>query len=195
MSSKFGVLLLLSLGVVVGCGVPNPYNPNYENPYKGAQINNTDDNKVLAQKIQNVLDDTYSDSADTVVLADHFNVLVAGEVDNEATKNKIADTIKGIPSVKEYNDYLTVQAVKPTLYKNKTATKNAQLRIDNQANISLQHLQVVVVAGSAYVMGNIKPDQVKDLNAAIDGIYSIEGVNNVVNLTKITTYADTGHSF
>jgi osmotically-inducible protein OsmY len=194
MSSKFGVLVLLSLGIVVGCGVPNPYNPNYENPYKGAQMNNTNDNKVLAQKIQNILDDTYSKSADTVVLADHFNVLVAGEVDSEATKNKIADTIKGIPSVKEYNDYLTVQALKPTLYKNKIATKNAQLRIDNQANISLEHLQVVVVAGSAYVIGNIKPDQVKDLNSAINGIYSVDGVTNVVNLTKIIPYGDTGHS-
>ena len=60
MSLKFGVLALLSLGVVVGCGVPNPYNPNYENLYKGAQINNTDDNQVLVQKIQNVLDETYS---------------------------------------------------------------------------------------------------------------------------------------
>ena len=192
MSLKFGVLALLSLGVVVGCGVPNPYNPNYENLYKGAQINNTDDNQVLVQKIQNVLDETYSKSADTVVLADHFNVLVAGEVDSEATKTKIADTIKKIPSVKEYNDYLTVQAVKPTLYKNKKATKIAQLRINNQANISLEHLQVIVIASSAYLMGNIKPEQVKDLNSVIDGIYSVEGVDNVVNLTKIIPYANTG---
>ena len=41
-------------------------------------------------------------------------------------------------------------------------------------------------------MGNIKPEQVKDLNSVIDGIYSVEGVDNVVNLTKIIPYANTG---
>jgi osmotically-inducible protein OsmY len=186
-------IVLLSLGVVVGCGVPNPYNPNYEYPYKGMQANNIDDNKVLSQKIQNILDDKYSKSADTVVLADHFNVLVAGEVDSETTKDKIAETIKAIPSVKEYNDYLTVNAVKPKLYKNKIATKNAQLRVNNQADISLEHLQVVVVADSAYIMGDIKPEQIKDLNSAIDGIYAVEGVNNVVNLTNVTPYDNTAN--
>ena len=193
MLSKFGVLGLLSLSVVVGCSVSSPYNPNYKHPFKGALINNIDDRKALCIKISETLEDEGYNIDHIGVACDHYSVLIVGEVDSEVTKNKVAKLIKSIPSVKEYNDYLTINA-KPALYIDRTAGDAAKARLDNQANISLENLKVAVVAGSAYIMGSIKTDQVKDLKYAIDGIYAIKGINRVVNLTKVTPY-DTGDSF
>ena len=187
--------LVVLLGCLASCGVPNPYNPNYENPFTGTLKNEDGDNIALASKFQDAIHDGYSESAAVVVVTDHFNVLIAGEVNSQAVKDKIGDMIKNNRAVKNYYDYTTIQAVKPTLHYNKTATKTAQLRVDNENNISQQNIKVVVVSSTAYVIGNIKPDQTKDLKSAIDGIYAVEGVNQVVNLTKIKSYDDTGLSF
>jgi osmotically-inducible protein OsmY len=187
-------VLFLVIGLT-GCGVTDPFDPTYDTPFAGTLKNEADDNTALGIKIQHMIEASYPKSAATVVLCDHFNVLVAGEVNSQATKDKIGDMIKAIPSVKDYHDYMTIQAIKPKLYDNATATKAAQLRINNENNISLEHVKVVVVAGVAYVMGNIKPNQTKNMNNALEGIYSVEGVNQVINLTKVTPYDDTGKTF
>ena len=189
------VMLCLTIGSITGCAVSNPFDPDYDKPFTGTSANEIKDNIDLANKIQKMIEDNYPKSAATVVLCDHFNVLVAGEVNSIATKDKIGEMVKGIPSIKSYNDYMTIQPIDPKLHKNTKATETAQLRINNENNISMENLKVVVVSGAAYVMGNIKPNQTQNLKSAIDGIYSIEGVTLVVDLTKITTYDDTGHSF
>ena len=179
----FPILCVTSL--LSGCA--DPAYANLNTPYVGYRENQMNDDHSLSVKLHDIVKSSYGIKADTLVVVDHYNVLLLGEVDSQATKDQISAMITGTPVVQTYWDYTTI-AAKPKLFDDSSLTKKAQLRIKSENNIAIEEINATVVAGVAYITGNYKIDQVRNLNQAIAGIYSIDGISKVINLTRQTKY-------
>lgn len=182
-----GFMALLTTLLLFGCAGPAYHELNH--PYTGPHENQLKDDADLCVKLQDIIDSSYKKLAATKVSCDHYNVLLTGQVSGQDTKDRIGDMIKGQPVVKKYWDYTTING-NPKLHFDSDITKEAQLRIENEENITLEDTQTIAVEGVVYVIGNIKVDEIGNLNKALNGIYSINGVYKVLNLTQITPYGE-----
>ena len=186
LNAKWIYLPILSVTLLIsGCGVPAYSELN--TPYVGYRENQMNDDHALALKLQDKIKSTYGKNAATLVVVDHYNVLLLGEVESQTTKEQIGAMITAIPVVQTFWDYTTIATI-PKLKDDASLTKKAQLRIKSENNIAIEEINATVVDGVAYITGNIKIDQIRNLNQAIAGIYSLDGINKVINLTKETKY-------
>lgn len=171
----------------LGCSVPTFADLNY--PYTGRAENQMRDDSELSAKIDTIIKERYSKSAVAIkVVADHYNVLLLGQVDSQDTKNVLSQLIKNEPSVKQYWDYTTINTT-PILHEDSAINKKALLRIKDEDNITLDSLQTATVDNVVYILGNIQADEVDNMDSAITGINAITGVVKVVNLTQVAIYA------
>lgn len=185
MSSVKRLLLLLSplMLVVSGCST-NPttkISDQLTSPYLTNLDNQRTDDKMLRNKLQDQLDDELQGSAIKVVV-DHDNVLLVGQVATQNDSNQATVLCKRSPSVAKVFNYLTVTP-KPSLNINSSVNTDAKDRLDTQIDIQGRLLTTITVDHVVYIMGtNI--GNLGSLDYAIKGIYSIEGVNKVVNLVQ-----------
>lgn len=191
------VLLCMSISILgfslicfqSGCAAVVPGYADLNYPYTGDVENQLKDDSELNTKIQNMIAQNYFKSSAAVkVIIDHYNVLIVGEVDSQDTKNSISQLIKNQPSVKQYWDYTSVSAAAPVLSENTSINKKVQSRIASEDNITLDNLQTVTIGSVVYILGNVRTDELDNLNSAITGINSIDGVSKVINLTQIIPY-------
>lgn len=172
-----------------GCAAVVPGYADLNYPYNGDAQNQLKDDNELNTKIKNMIAQNYFKSAAAVkVITDHYNVLIVGEVDSQDTKNSINQLIKNQSSVKQYWDYTSISTTVPVLFENNSINKKVQLRIASEDNITLDQLQTVTIGSVVYILGNVRTDELDNLNSAVDGINSIEGVSKVINLTQIVPY-------
>jgi osmotically-inducible protein OsmY len=150
-------------------------------PYITNLDNQKADDISLKNNLQDKLDDAIPNNAIKVV-TDHFNVLLVGQVATQTDKDQASVICKQFPGIKKVFNYLTV-TMKPSLHVNSSITKDAVARLDHQNDIRGKMLTVVTVEDVVYIMGtNI--GNLTALGAAINGIYTIDGVKKVVNLEQ-----------
>lgn len=178
---------LLANLVLTGCTIVPPWaDLNY--PYQTALQNQTDDDAQLSQKLQDMISASYpSTYAAVQVMTDHYNVLITGQVDSQATRDKIDSLVKAQPIVRDYYNYTTIHAA-PKLYYNNSLAQKARDRIAAETNITIDSVHATSVENVVYVMGEIKQDEGVNIERVLAGIYAIPGVNKVVNLTTVTAY-------
>ncbi|MBP9742743.1 MAG: BON domain-containing protein [Burkholderiales bacterium] len=183
-----GLILYVGIALIqLGCSVPAFANLNY--PYTGRAENQMRDDSELSVKIETEIKERYLKSSVAIkVVADHYNVLLLGQVDSQDTKNSLSQLIKNEPSVKQYWDYTTISTA-PMLHENAAVNKKALLRIKDEDNITLDSLQTATVDNVVYILGNIQAEEIDNMDSAITGINAIAGVVKVVNLTQVATYA------
>jgi osmotically-inducible protein OsmY len=118
----------------------------------------------------------------------HFNatsynrrVLLTGEVPDEATRKRIEESVRALPSVKEVIDELQVAGASSLASRGSDAliTSNVKARMVNNPKFSANHVKVVTEAGTVYLMGLVTPEEG---DAAVEIARTTSGVVRVVKV-------------
>ncbi len=153
--------------------VPEPFSTNTENQ--------AIDNKLYSKKIQKMVDKTFP-KADLKIVADHFNVLVAGQVESQKTKDDVVALIKSQKDIRDVYDYTTITA-KPDYNGSSSIESDVKDRIYEEPDLADAKISITYVDSVVYLMGSNVGD-LTHLARAIKGIYAMQGVKKVVNLVK-----------
>ena len=100
-----------------------------------------------------------------------------------AAKTQAANICENSPSAREVFNYLTVNPY-PALNTNSSITSDAKNRLDKQNDLNSDLIKVVTVDDVVYIMGS-NVGNLNSLKKAINGIYSIDNVQKVVNLEQV----------
>jgi osmotically-inducible protein OsmY len=116
----------------------------------------------------------------------NHNVLLTGQVPDEATKAKVNEVIKGIPKVHTVYNEVTVSGV-PSLTSeanDSSITTQIKTKLLDGKGVSFNHVKVVTEAGVVYLMGlltHAEADEAAKVAAATGG---------VVRVVKVVEYID-----
>ncbi|HLX53557.1 MAG TPA: BON domain-containing protein [Aquella sp.] len=178
---KFRTLIVTCLASIffTGCSsyfysqVPEPFTSNFQTQ--------DIDNQHFSKKLQKIVDKKFP-NADLKIVADHFDVLIAGQVESQKTKEEVVQVIKKQKYARDVYDYTTI-TVKPDYNGSSLMESDVSDRLNEEQDIDSTRIKVVYVDSVVYLMGNNVGD-LTHLNRAIRGIYAISGVKKVVNLIK-----------
>ena len=108
-------------------------------------------------------------------------VLLTGETLTEEEKRKIAETIKGVESVREVANELQVAGASSLASRGSDAliTSNVKVRMVNNGKFSPNHVKVLTEAGVVYLMGLVTQ---AEGNAAAEIARSTSGVTRVIKV-------------
>lgn len=181
---KHLLVLLAGLSVfVTGCSTEASFKVNADltAPYITDVENQRSDDLALASRLEEVLKSQIPTSKLKVV-ADHYNVLLVGQVASNTDKATAESICKKWPSTQKIFNYLTV-APQPSLNTNSSISKEAMRRVDMQYDVDSNAIIITTVDNVVYLMGT-NVGNLTALNDIIKGIYSIDDVNKVVNLEQ-----------
>lgn len=173
------VVLLVNI-LLIGCAIPSyaDLNPPYTSNEENLDADNLNMTKKIGEQIELLLP-----SAEVKVASSNFNVLIIGEVASQSDKDKLTSVVKGQRDVKKVWNYTTVSS-SPHLYYNSRLVKEVRARIALEKNIAPDQIIVNAVGNTVYLLGtNI--GNLTYLKKSIRGIYTIDGVSQVVNLTQV----------
>ncbi len=113
-------------------------------------------------------------------------VLLVGQVPDEATRARVADTVKAIPGVKRvYNETAISGVASYTSEANDAAiTAKVKARLVEDGNISSNHVKVVTEAAVVYLMGLVRKEE-GELAGKIAA-----GTAGVTRVVKLFEYID-----
>jgi len=114
------------------------------------------------------------------------NVLISGEVPDEATKVAIEKIVSGIEGVRNMNNELVVSSNSSLASRSNDSwiTTNVKLRFARDKRINAEHIRVVAENGTVFLLGNIGRGEA---DAAADVASTTSRVKRVV---KLFEYAD-----
>ncbi len=155
---------------------------NLTSPFLTDQDNQRSDDTALEGRLKDDLDRQIPGNKIKVVVTNN-DVLLVGQVATAAAKKQAANICENSPSVQEIFNYLTVN-VNPSLNTNSSITKDATDRLDKQNDLNASLMKVITVDDVVYIMGT-NVGNLDALKKAINGIYSIDNVQKVVNLEQV----------
>jgi osmotically-inducible protein OsmY len=121
------------------------------------------------------------DIAGIHVSATSFNerVLLTGEVPDEATKKRVQDAIRTIPSVREVIDETQIAGASSLASRGNDAliTSNVKARMLKDPRFSATQVKVITEAGVVYLMGLVTH---AEADAAVEVARTTSGVQRVV---------------
>jgi len=121
------------------------------------------------------------DIPDAHVSATSFNerVLLTGQVPDEATKKRVQEAIRTIPSVREVIDESVIAGASSLASRGNDAliTSNVKARMLKYGKTQPNWVKVVTEAGTVFLMGLVTHDEAKD---AIEITRNTSGVSRVV---------------
>lgn len=173
------ILTSITCFIFTGCAsyfysqVPEPFTTNAETLAM--------DNQSYQKKLQKMVDKNFS-KADIKITTDHFNVLIAGQVESKKTKDALTMFIKKQQFVRDVYNYTTI-AAKPSYSSSSSIVSDVEDRLAQEPDIDSNKITVTFVDGVIYLMGTNIGD-LTHLNRAIKGVYAINGVNKVVDLVR-----------
>lgn len=178
------ITILISMLTITSCSTQAAYKVSSEltAPYYTDADNQAKDDKDLQNKLKSLYKTQIPGNAIDIT-AYSGEVLLVGQVPSSSDKTRAAAIAKQIPYVKSVDNYLTINANKPVLNSNSSLASRALARIKSQSDIDAQYVRVNAVDGVVYIMGS-NLGNLTALNKAINGIYAMEGVTQVVNLVK-----------
>jgi len=108
-------------------------------------------------------------------------VLLTGEAPDEATRTRIEEYARGLPSVKEVVDEIQVSGSSSLASRGSDAliTSNVKARMVNNPKFYASHVKVVTEAGTVYLMGLVTPEEG---DAAVEIARTTSGVVRVVKV-------------
>lgn len=121
------------------------------------------------------------DIADAHVSATSFNerVLLTGQVPDEATKKRVQEAIRTIPSVREVVDESVIAGASSLASRGNDAliTSNVKARMLKYGHFQPNWVKVITEAGTVYLLGLVTHDEAKE---AIEISRNTSGVSRVV---------------
>jgi osmotically-inducible protein OsmY len=136
-------LIGISCLVVNGCAsyfysqVPEPFTSNAETL--------AIDNQSYQNKLQTLVNQKFP-QADIKIVTDHFNVLIAGQVESQKTKNSATVFIKKQQYVKDVYNYTTISK-KPSYSSSSLITTAVNDRLNKEPDIDSKKITVVYIDG------------------------------------------------
>lgn len=155
---------------------------NLTSPFLTDQDNQRSDDTALENRLKDDLDRQIPGNKIKVVVTND-DVLLVGQVATAAAKTQAANICENSPSAREVFNYLTVNPY-PALNTNSSITNDAKNRLDKQNDLNSDLIKVVTVDDVVYIMGS-NVGNLNSLKKAINGIYSIDNVQKVVNLEQV----------
>lgn len=155
---------------------------NLTSPFLTDQDNQISDDTALEGRLKDDLDRQIPGNKIKVVVT-NSDVLLVGQVATAAAKTQASSICENSPSAEEVFNYLTVN-INPSLNTNSSITNDAKNRLDKQNDLSTSLMKVVTVDDIVYIMGT-NVGNLNSLRKAINGIYSIDNVQKVVNLEQV----------
>src|SRR6185437_3103273 len=182
---KIRTLIVTCLAAVLFTGCASYFYSHVPEPFTSNAETQAIDNKTFSKKLQKMVDKKFPD-ADLKIVSDHFNVLIAGQVESQKTKDAVVAVIKKQKYIRDVYDYTTITD-KPSYNGSSSTESDAIDRLNEEQDIDSTNMKVVYVDSVIYLMGSNIGD-LTHLNRAIRGIYTIGGVKKVVNLVKPGKY-------
>lgn len=139
------------------------------------------EDEAIEDKAVNLLGKQYKDKVHVNVTSFNRNVLVSGEVPNEATRVEIERLITSIQNVRNVNNELAVAGLSGLTSRGSDSliTSSVKLRFMNNKRFNADHIKVVTENGTVYLMGIVKHDEAA---AATEIASTTSGVQRVVKL-------------
>lgn len=116
----------------------------------------------------------------------NHNVLLTGQVPDEATKAKVEEEVKRIPNVRTVYDELSISGVPSfTSEANDSAiTSKVKTRLTDGKGVSFNHVKVVTEAGVVYLMGLLTHAE------ADEAAHIAANTGGVTKVVKVVEYID-----
>ena len=149
------------------------------------QVSNEENQKLddasLSKKLNGFIEKKYPNS-EVKAIADHYNVLLVGQVNSNDAKTALANLVKNQNEVKKVFDYTSISS-EPKLKYNSSITSDAKDRIATEYNIDPRQVTIIAVDNVVYAMGTNIGD-LTNLKTALDGVAAMPHVRKVVNLVQ-----------
>ncbi len=115
----------------------------------------------------------------------NLSVLITGEAPSEQAKKEVAETIRGIPSVRSVTNEINVSgnASFTSRSNDSLITTNVKARLINNGNVSPNHVKVVTENGVVFLMGIVTREE---SDAAVEIARTTSGVARVVKVFEYT---------
>lgn len=123
----------------------------------------------------------YKDGINVNVTSFNRNVLISGEVPNDATKTEIGRIVAGIENVRNVNNELTVSGISSLTSRGSDTliTSDVKLRFVGDKRFEADHVKVITESGTVYLLGLVKH---AEADAAAELASTTGGVRRVVKL-------------
>jgi len=111
----------------------------------------------------------------------NLNVLITGQVSSEEIKKQVEETVRGVPSVKNVTNEITVSGNSSLASRGSDAlvTSNVKARLIGNGKVSPNHVKVFTETGVVYLLGIVT--QIEG-DAAADIARNTSGVSRVVKV-------------
>ncbi len=139
------------------------------------------ENKAISQ-----ISTKYKNTTHVNVTSFNRQVLITGEVPNDAAKTEITQIIKGIPNVRSISNELVVSGLSSLTSRSGDSiiTSDVKLRFLNNKVFQADHVKVITENGTVFLMGMVYR---KEAEAASEIASTTGGVQRVV---KVFEYLD-----
>ncbi len=124
------------------------------------------------------IDKQFSSPMHVNVTSYNHNVLISGEVPDEATKTEVGKIVSSIGNVRNVNNDLAVSTISSLASRSHDAliTSNVRLRFANDIRFNADDIKVVTENGTVYLMGLVKhaaADAASDLTSTTKGVQRV----------------------
>lgn len=132
-------------------------------------------------KAGNRIEEQFGSNTHVNVTSYNLSVLLTGEAPDEAAKTKVAEIVKGVPSVRQVFNELAVGA--PSSFSERSndtyLTTKVKARMVDAQKFHANHVKVVTEAGTVFLMGIVKH---VEADAATEIASTTPGAKRVVRL-------------
>ena len=145
-----------------------------------------EDEEIELRGLDRMHDNFPQASVSVSVTSYNHNVLLTGQVPDEATKAKVEEIIKGIPNVRKVYNEVALSGVPSLTSKANDSAITTQIKakpLDGKG-VNFNHVKVVTESGAVYLMGlltHAEADEAAKIAAATGG---------VVRVVKVVEYID-----
>lgn len=177
------LMLAMSVVSVISCSTEASYKVNSEltSPYTTAAQTRIINDKALEKRLNSVLSNQIKPS-DLKVVVNFNNVLLVGQVANQADSLNAENIVKKWPGTNLVFNYLTINPQPSSVFSSSISSQSMQ-KIKDNFDLNPDNIAITTADGVVYIMGT-NVGNLTALNTVVDGIYSISGVRKVVNLEQ-----------
>ncbi|MBY0576563.1 MAG: BON domain-containing protein [Gallionellaceae bacterium] len=139
------------------------------------------EDEVIENKALSRIDSQYKDKVHVNVTSFNRNVLISGEVPDEAAKIAIGKLITGIENVRNVNNELVISGPSSMTSRGSDSliTSNIKIRFMNNERFNATHVKVVTENGRVFLMGIVTH---AEADTATELASTTKGVQHVVRL-------------
>jgi len=139
------------------------------------------EDEAIEWKAVKQINNTLGDKAHVNVTSYNRNVLLTGEVADEAAKQKVESLIKGIENVRTVTNELTIGMLSSITARGNDSylTSKVKARMLAENKFSANYVKVVTEAGAVYLMGLVTRKEADD---AVEIARGTDGVEKVVKV-------------